>query len=120
MTFNFVAIAKFPQQTIKTRSYQNMSSISRLSPPRVRRAFLYLQGFDGKKIAKASSHPTLDCACLDMEDGVGISRKEDARLGIVHALKTVDFGRTERVVRINAFDTGDLAMRDLEAILACP
>ena len=85
--------------------------------PRVRRALLYLQGFDGKKIAKASSHPTLDCACLDMEDGVGITMKEQAREGIVHALQTVDFGRTERLARINAFDTGDLAMRDLEAVL---
>lgn len=86
--------------------------------PRVRRAFLYLQGFDGKKVAKAAAHPTLDCACLDMEDGVGITMKEQARNGIIHALKTVDFGRTERVVRINAFDApDDLALKDLEAVL---
>ena len=99
--------------------------------PRVRRALLYLQGFDGKKIAKAASHPTLDCACLDMEDGVGIHRKEDARHGIVAALQTTDFGRTERLARINAFDDdddddaaaaagGDLAMRDLDALLGAP
>ena len=88
--------------------------------PRIRRALLYLQGFDGKKIAKASSHPTLDCACLDMEDGVGMGRKLDAREGIVHALQTVDFGRTERLARINAFDTGDLALQDLEALMKCP
>lgn len=88
--------------------------------PRVRRAFLYLQGFDGKKVAKAASHPSLDCVCLDMEDGVGSTMKDQARDGVVHALQTVDFGRTERVVRINAFDTGDLALRDLDAILKCP
>jgi citrate lyase subunit beta-like protein len=88
--------------------------------PRVRRALLYLQGFDGKKIAKASSHPTLDCACLDMEDGVGVTMKEQAREGIVHALQTVDFGRTEVLARINAFDTGDLALRDLDSIIRCP
>jgi citrate lyase beta subunit len=64
---------------------------SRLAP-RIRRAFLYLQGHDGKKIQKAATHPTLDCACLDMEDGVGSSRKDQARSGIVHALQTVDFG----------------------------
>ena len=85
--------------------------------PRARRALLYLQGFDGKKIAKASAHPTLDCACLDMEDGVGITMKTQAREGIVHALQNVDFGRTERVARINSFDTGDLALRDLEALM---
>jgi citrate lyase subunit beta-like protein len=92
---------------------------SRLAP-RVRRAFLYLQGHDKKKIMKAATHPTLDCVCLDMEDGVGSSKKEQARAGIVHALQTVDFGTTEPVVRINALDTGDLALRDLEAILTCP
>lgn len=43
-----------------------------------------------------------------------------AREGIIHALQTVDFGRTERVARINSFDTGDLALRDLEALIQCP
>jgi citrate lyase subunit beta-like protein len=88
--------------------------------PRVRRALLYLQGFDKRKIAKASAHPTLDCACLDMEDGVALSKKEDARKGIIDALCNVDFGRTERLVRINGFETGTLAQRDLEAVLESP
>jgi len=89
--------------------------------PRMRRALLYLQGFDGKKVAKAAAHPTLDCACLDMEDGVGITMKDAARGGIVHALQTVDFGRTEVLARINAFDApNDLALRDLEAVITCP
>ena len=94
-------------------------SLSSLAP-RVRRALLYLQGFDTRKIAKASSHPTLDCACLDMEDGVALSKKDDARQGILHALANVDFGRTERLVRINGFETGDLAFRDLDAVLKSP
>ena len=86
--------------------------------PRVRRALLYLQGFAGRKVRKAASHPTLDCACLDMEDGVGVTMKDEARRGVVAALKSkeLDFGRTERLARINAFDTGDLALRDLEAV----
>lgn len=88
--------------------------------PRVRRALLYLQGFDKRKIAKASAHPTLDCACLDMEDGVALSKKEDARRGIIDALSSVDFGRTERLVRINGFETGELARRDLDAVIASP
>jgi len=97
-----------------------MAASARVLAPRVRRALLYLQGFDGKKIAKAANHPTLDCACLDMEDGVGITKKEDARNGIVHALQNTDFGRTERLARINSFDTGDLALRDLEAVCSSP
>lgn len=96
-----------------------MVALSRLSP-RVRRAFLYLQGYDGHKITKAATHPTLDCVCLDMEDGVSILKKDQARAGIVHALQTVDFQRTEPVVRINALSTGELAMRDVDAILSCP
>ena len=55
-----------------------------------------------------------------MEDGVAVGMKDQAREGIVHALRTVDFGRTERVARINSFDTGDLARRDLDALLDCP
>ena len=94
-------------------------SLSTLAP-RVRRALLYLQGYDKRKIAKASSHPTLDCACLDMEDGVALSKKEDARKGIIDALAHVDFGRTECLVRINSFDTGTLARRDLDAVIASP
>eukprot|EP00523_Entomoneis_sp_CCMP467_P007165 CAMPEP_0168723710 /NCGR_PEP_ID=MMETSP0724-20121128/3257_1 /TAXON_ID=265536 /ORGANISM="Amphiprora sp., Strain CCMP467" /LENGTH=333 /DNA_ID=CAMNT_0008770429 /DNA_START=30 /DNA_END=1031 /DNA_ORIENTATION=- len=113
--------------------------INRLAP-RARRALLYLQGFDSKKILKAATHPTLDCACLDMEDGVAVNRKQDARHGIVQALSTVDFGRTERVARINSFppttttttteaDDGthddddpswDWAFQDLEALLHGP
>jgi citrate lyase subunit beta-like protein len=93
-------------------------SLSYLAP-RVRRALLYLQGFDKRKIAKASAHPTLDCACLDMEDGVALSKKEEARKGIIEALANVDFGRTERLVRINGFET-DLARRDLDAVICSP
>lgn len=55
-----------------------------------------------------------------MEDGVAISMKDQAREGIVHALQTVDFGRTERVARMNSFDTGDVARRDLEALMKSP
>ena len=94
-----------------------------LLSPRARRAFLYLQGYDTKKINKVSTQlsTTLDCVCLDMEDGVAINKKEQARDGIVHALQHVNFGsRIERVVRINSFDTGDLAQQDLHAILNCP
>lgn len=53
-----------------------------------------------------------------MEDGVALAKKEDAREGILQALANVDFGRTERIVRINGFETGDLARRDLEAVIS--
>lgn len=51
---------------------------------------------------------------------MALSKKEDARQGIIEALANVDFGRTERLVRINGFETGNLARRDLDAVLASP
>ncbi len=54
-------------------------------------------------MGKRAKDPTLDCACLDMEDGVGITMKDAAHAGIVHALQTVDFGRTEVLARINVW-----------------
>lgn len=78
---------------------------------RARRALLYVPGDDLKKIQKATTLD-VDCVCLDIEDGVAQNRKEDARRTIPEALKTMDFGRSEKLVRINAigsgFETGDL------------
>jgi citrate lyase beta subunit len=70
---------------------------------RVRRALLYAP--DLKKIQKAAGLG-VDSICMDLEDGVAASAKATARAGIVQALATVDFGKSERVVRINAVGTG--------------
>lgn len=82
---------------------------------RARRALLYMPGHDMRKIQKAIALGA-DCACMDMEDGVAPHRKLDARQGIVEALRTLDFGRTERLVRINAVGSG-LEADELAAIL---
>ena len=83
---------------------------------RPRRALLYTPGDDLKKITKAAALE-VDCLCLDMEDGVAVSRKDDARQTIIAALQSLDFGRSERLVRLNAIGSG-LEMADLEAILS--
>lgn len=82
---------------------------------RPRRTFLYTPGDDLKKIQKASSLDA-DCVCLDIEDGVAYNRKEAARETIAGALSTLDFGRSERLVRINPVGSG-LEYLDLEAVL---
>lgn len=82
---------------------------------RARRALLYMPGDDLRKIRKAAGLD-LDCACLDMEDGVALNRKAEARRTIAEALQTLDFGRTERLARINAVGSG-LEQADLEAVL---
>lgn len=82
---------------------------------RSRRAILYVPGDDLHKIQKAAKL-NVDCVCLDLEDGVALNRKDAARQTITEALKTVDFGKSEKLVRINPFDSG-LAEIDLHAIL---
>lgn len=82
---------------------------------RARRAFLYTPGIDFRKCQKASSL-AVDTVCLDLEDGVAINSKEEARKTVVKVLNTLDFGGTERLVRINAVGSG-LEADDLTAIL---
>jgi citrate lyase beta subunit len=74
-----------------------------------------MPGDDSHKISKATTLG-VDCICMDIEDGVAPSRKEAAREGIVQALQTLNFGGSERLVRINALSTG-LAEADLAAVL---
>lgn len=82
---------------------------------RARRALLYMPGDDLRKIHKATTLD-VDCVCLDMEDGVAQNRKAEARTIIVQALGSLDFGRSERLARINPVGSG-LEMDDLEAVL---
>lgn len=82
---------------------------------RARRALLYMPGDDLRKIQKAATLE-VDCVCMDMEDGVAGNRKEAARQTIVDALGTLDFGRSERLARINPIGSG-LEAEDLRAVL---
>ena len=82
---------------------------------RVRRALLYMPGSDLRKIEKATTLG-VDSACLDLEDGVAINRKAEAREIVARALQTLDFGKTEKLAHINAVGTG-LEADDLAAVL---
>ena len=81
-----------------------------------RRALLYMPGDDRRKIEKA---PTLgvDSICMDMEDGVAANKKAEARAVIALAMKELDFGNSERCIRINSIGSG-IEKRDLVAALA--
>lgn len=80
-----------------------------------RRALLYMPGDALRKIHKAATLD-VDCICMDLEDGVAPNRKLDARQTVVEALRTLDFGLSERLVRINAIGSG-LEQEDIEAVL---
>ncbi len=80
-----------------------------------RRALLYMPGDDWKKITKALTLG-VDCICKDMEDGVAASRKVEARATIARALQELDFGRSEKLARINSVGSG-LEREDIDAVL---
>jgi citrate lyase beta subunit len=82
---------------------------------RARRALLYVPGDDRHKIEKSLTLG-VDCICMDMEDGVALNRKAEARATIARALRELDFGRSERLARINPVGSG-LEKDDIEAVL---
>ncbi len=81
---------------------------------RVRRALLFMPGDDRRKIEKGAALGA-DAVILDLEDGVALSRKQQARAVAAAALAELDFGRSERLVRINPA-SGALWRDDLAAI----
>ena len=80
-----------------------------------RRALLYMPGDDWKKIAKSLTLG-VDCICMDMEDGVAVNRKAEARETIAKALQELDFGKSEKMARINSVGTG-WEQDDIDAVL---
>lgn len=53
---------------------------------------------------------------MDMEDGVAINRKAEARATIAKALQELDFGRSEKLARINSVGSG-WELDDIDAVL---
>jgi citrate lyase subunit beta/citryl-CoA lyase len=68
-----------------------------------------------ERIAKAAASAA-DGVILDLEDAVPPARKAEAREWVVAALRRVDFGPRERIVRINGLDDPEAA-RDLAAVV---
>ena len=88
-----------------------------LPPPsardRLRRSRLYLPGNEPKYFINAALHAP-DAIILDLEDSVHHAEKDAARLLVRNALRAVDFGACERMVRINQ---SPLGLADLEEII---
>jgi citrate lyase subunit beta/citryl-CoA lyase len=89
----------------------------RLPPPspkeRLRRSRLYLPGSEPKYFINAALHAP-DAVILDLEDSVHRDEKDTARILVRNALRAVDFGACERMVRINQLPLG---LEDLAAIV---
>jgi citrate lyase subunit beta/citryl-CoA lyase len=82
---------------------------------RLRRSLLFVPGTRPERIAKAAAM-AVDGVILDLEDAVAAPQKAQAREWVVAALRRVDFGPRERIVRVNAAGTPDHAA-DLAAVV---
>ncbi|MFY9842848.1 MAG: aldolase/citrate lyase family protein [Terriglobales bacterium] len=81
---------------------------------RLRRSRLYLPGSEPKYYINALFHEP-DAVILDLEDSVHRAEKDVARILVRNALRAVDFGSCERMVRINQLPLG---LEDLAEVVA--
>lgn len=77
---------------------------------RLRRSRLYLPGNEPKFYPNAGLHKP-DGMILDLEDSVHPSEKENARYLVRNALRSVNFYKAERMVRINQLPMGLIDLR---------
>jgi citrate lyase subunit beta/citryl-CoA lyase len=91
-------------------------TVTTADPPpktRLRRSRLYLPGNEPKFMVNAGLyHP--DAIILDLEDSVHPAEKDAARVLVRNALRCVEFGAAERMVRINQLPMG---FEDLDAVV---
>jgi citrate lyase subunit beta / citryl-CoA lyase len=80
---------------------------------RLRRSRLYLPGSEPKYFVNAALHAP-DAIILDLEDAVHPNEKDTARVLVRNALRAVDFGSCERMVRINQLPLG---LADLDEVV---
>jgi citrate lyase beta subunit len=79
---------------------------------RLRRSLLFCPATEQAKLEKAAALGA-DAVIVDLEDGVALSRKSEARVAAARAFRDLDFGRTERLVRVNP--RGPLQEEDVRA-----
>jgi citrate lyase subunit beta / citryl-CoA lyase len=82
---------------------------------RLRRTLLFTPGGNEKILGKGLGLE-VDGLILDLEDSVSPDKKDSARKAVAEALRTADFGRKEKVVRINAL-SAEYGAKDLEEVL---
>lgn len=71
---------------------------------RLRRTMLFVPGNNPAMIADAHIYGS-DSVMFDLEDSVTITEKDAARMLVYNALKTIDYGDVEIVVRVNPLYT---------------
>jgi len=82
---------------------------------RLRRTMMFVPGNNPGMMQDAHIYGP-DSIMLDLEDSVTMAEKDAARLLVYNALKTIDYGDTEMVVRINPLST-PYGRKDVEAVV---
>lgn len=82
---------------------------------KLRRTMMYVTGNNPANIMDAHLYGA-DSIMFDLEDSVSLKEKDAARFLVYNALRTIDFGGVETVVRINGLDT-PFGKDDLEAMV---
>ncbi len=79
----------------------------------IRRSLLFMPGDSRRKIEKGAALGA-DSLIMDLEDGVALNAKAAARTEVASALREIDFGRSEKLVRINAVTRDHFPEADIE------
>lgn len=82
---------------------------------RLRRTMMFVPGNNPSMMRDAHIYAP-DSIMFDLEDSVSINEKDAARLLVYHALKTINYGTVELVVRINPLST-PYGKQDVEAMV---
>ncbi|MBU2492696.1 MAG: HpcH/HpaI aldolase/citrate lyase family protein [Bacteroidetes bacterium] len=103
----------FPDITKEYLLPLNTNNKYKSSKDKLRRSRLYLPGNEPKFYTNAGLHNP-DAIILDLEDSVSPPEKDAAQLMVRNALRSVDFYKSERMVRINQLPRG---IEDLKFIV---
>lgn len=82
---------------------------------RLRRTMMFIPGNNPSMITDGHIYGS-DSIMFDLEDAVSLREKDSARFLVYNALKTIDYGTTETVVRVNGLDT-PFGRDDFEAMV---
>ncbi len=83
---------------------------------KLRRTMLFVPGNNPGMLADAHIYGS-DSIMLDLEDSVTLAEKDAARMLVYNALKTIDYGDVEVVVRVNPLST-PFGEQDIRAMVA--
>ena len=88
-----------------------------LNKIKVRRSFIFTPGLKPEMFTKAIDSRA-DMVCIELEDGIAIKDKDQARKNTIDALKTLEVkSGVELVVRVNCQRT-KFGLLDLEAFIS--